>query len=173
MYLALVDGGSTGSHSVIKVTRVSLTILGIDNRERLDVVGGNIGRVRLVQGTLILGADSGKDIVGALDGIGLGVLALGTGVGPRVKEDKGSLFGGNGIKVTGFDGLLQIANASTVNKPGLLDGSVRRGAIRRGDLGKSSKDSSTDGDLSESSTTVDFSSQGGAGALCVGIDELR
>jgi hypothetical protein len=163
--LRLVDGASTGFASVIKVTRVSLTILDVDNRHGPNVVGGDVGFVLSVQGSLVLGTDSGKDVVGALDGTVLGRLELGTRVGTRVKENKGALFGGNSIKDTRLDGLLQISNASTVDKTGLLDGSLGDGSIRRGSLGKSGKKSGIDSDLSESRTTVDFISQTGAGAL--------
>jgi hypothetical protein len=76
--------------------------------------------------------DSSKDVVGALDSLTWKTLRLAP-VGTRVEEDKGTLFGNNGIKVTST-AFFKLLMRPPVNKPGLLMVPYQR-RHRRNDLG--------------------------------------
>jgi hypothetical protein len=152
MYLPNIYGILVSSDTVVEVTALSLTAVGGKCGRRLDGVRLAIAIVGALQSSLVLSANGSEDGVGSSDGSCLLRLILDTRVGTRIEEDEGVLLGGNGAKVTGRDGSLQVSNAGSVVELGTLDGGSADGTIGRGHGGES--DEADSGDGTHDSTTV-------------------
>ena len=157
-YLAHVDGGGLGFHFVVKVTRVSLSLVVGNGWKTGDFVLFNVSVVGRLKGTLVSGLDGGEDGVGLGDGSALQGLVLGSGVGTRVEQDEGVLLVGDGGEVSLAYGILEGDNSLSVKSSGTADGGGRDSTISRGDLRKGNNGSSGGGSsgLSEGNTAADL-----------------
>ena len=164
-YLTDVDGASPGLHAEIVVAGVSLAGGRVNGGEGGDIVGLDVIAVSRLEGTSILGADCGKDLVGAVNGGGLVGLVLDSGVGTGVEEDEGVLLGGDGGEVTLGDGGLESGDAVAVEATGTVDGGAGDGTIGVGNRGDGGHGGTGGGDLAEGGTAVHLHAHGGAGAL--------
>lgn len=102
--------------TVVEVVGVSLSRVGVEGFELLDVVGRAVGCVGRLEGSLVLVADGGEDGVGSGNSGRLLRLGLDTRVGTRVEKNEGVLLESDGIEVTSVDGALQVSNTVSVSE---------------------------------------------------------
>mmetsp|Transcript_27063 Transcript_27063/g.76139 ORF Transcript_27063/g.76139 Transcript_27063/m.76139 type:complete len:217 (+) Transcript_27063:143-793(+) len=165
--LSDVDGGLLGSHAVVVVGGVALSVGGGDFGWFLDVVGCAVGGVGALEGTGVLGSDGGEDGVGSGDGSGLVGLVLDSWVGAGVEQDEGVLLGGDGSEVSLTDGVLQGGDAAAVCEARTLDGGAGDGTVGGGHGWDANEGGSSDGTHGGTAVHVER----GAGTLWSGRSE--
>lgn len=157
--LSYVDGSSTGAYTEVEVRAVSLSVVRVNSRKRIDLVAGYVSIVSGLNTGLVSCTDGGEDSIG----LGNGILLCGLvgGVGTGVEKDESVLLSGDGSVVSGGNGSGKVSNAASVQTTGTVDGGSRGSSVGRGDSRNSGKDGSGSGDLSEGGTTVHVQGSGG------------